>query len=336
MPELLDISRRLRDIFADEADLLDDFGLERSLACDEMDWLATGPGISPESLRQAVDQILQSSHDDESAKRRGGLRPGWGLNLRPEEMFRPIDTVVKAAHDPAAHAEYARRVARAARLLRQYFEGLGLGMRPDRMRVRGRQLDRTRIRDLVLKADPRMLVARRVERLTDLFLGVLIDCSGSMMGDRIEKARLFGTLLAEAMKGLPGVDLRLFGFEHHVIHDAGDARRCAVHTLKAGGGNNDAAALWHAYRVARNSRRKAKLLVMISDGLPTECSVAALRALVARLSRKGYCCAQVAVQPISEICFPHYIVLNDANFDASVRQFGSVVMRLVGQTLGKG
>jgi hypothetical protein len=186
----------------------------------------------------------------------------------------------------------------------------------------------------VLKGDPRFLIARRIERFTDLFLGVVIDCSGSMAGESMAKAHLFGTLLAEALQGQPGVDLRLFGFTDRTIYDAGNARRCAVHALHAHDGNNDAAALWHVYQVARASKRKAKLLVMISDGLPTECTVAALKALVARLTRWRYCCAQVAVQPLDQICFPHYVLLQDRELSLSVRKFGEVIMRLVSQALG--
>jgi hypothetical protein len=162
---------------------------------------------------------------------------------------------------------------------------------------------------------------------------VAIDCSGSMGGESIEKARLFGTLLAEALRGQLGIDLRLFGFEHHVIYDVGTAHRCAVQKLRAGGGNNDAAALWHVAGVARKSRRRGKLLVMISDGLPSNCTVNALRALVRRLTRQKYCCAQVAVQPLAEVCFPHYVLLQGEDMNTSVRQFGAVVVRLVGQAL---
>src|SRR5262249_20876391 len=150
-------------------------------------------------------------------------------------------------------------------------------------------------RAVVLRGDPRMLVARRLELFNDLFLGALIDCSGSMhSGNNIEKAKLFATLLAEAARGLRGVDLRLWGFDDRTIFDCGTALRPAVHDLFPDNGNNDAAALWHAAEVARSSRRRAKLLVMISDGSPTGCSVSALRALVDRLTRKSrILCAQV-------------------------------------------
>ena len=45
--------------------------------------------------------------------------------------------------------------------------------------------------------------------------------------------------------------------------------------------------------------------------------------------------AQVAVVPLSEICFPHYVLLQENQLDACVRQFGAVIMKLVGQALGK-
>ena len=335
MPELHEIARRLREIFGAETNMLEDFGLERALAGNEMDWLAHGAGINQQSLSQAVNGLLNPDPRPGDDKSPGNMGPGWGLNLRPEETFKPLTQIVKLPHNPAQHADYARRVARAARQLRRYFQDLGLGLKTDRGRLRGHHLDRTRIRALVLRRDPRLLQARKVDRFTDLFMGVAIDCSGSMAGEKLEKARLFGTLLAEALQGQRGVDLRLFGFTDRVLFDAGDARRCAASSLNYADGNNDAGALWHIYRLARASKRRAKLLVMISDGLPTDCSVAALKALVLRLTRWGYCAAQVAVQPLEQICFPHYVLLQDKDFDAAVRKFGEVVMRLVSQALGK-
>jgi hypothetical protein len=142
--------------------------------------------------------------------------------------------------------------------------------------------------------------------------------------------------VAEAARGLAGVDARFFGFTDTVVYDAGNAKSCAVTSLHPGGGNNDAAALYHVAKVAAASRRRAKLLVMISDGLPTECSVAALRNLVDQLGRRQrICCAQVAVRPLEEVCFPHHVVLTDEDLEVSARKFGEVVVRLVGRALGR-
>jgi Mg-chelatase subunit ChlD len=175
-----------------------------------------------------------------------------------------------------------------------------------------------------------MLIARETEITSDVFVGVIVDCSGAMHGQTMERARAFGVLIADGAVGLAGIDVRVFGFTERVIYDAGDARRPAVASLEAGGGNNDAAALHYVAQVARASPRRAKLLVMISDGLPTECSVAALKALVVRLTRReGMCCAQVAVRPLEERCFPHYVEVLDDELDVAVRRFGNIVAGLV-------
>ena len=203
------------------------------------------------------------------------------------------------------------------------------------MRLRGRRLDRTRLLALVTRGDPRVLMEQRTRRASDLHLALLIDCSASMKGASMERAQAFGVLVCEAARGLAGVDVRVFGFDGETIYDAGDASRAAVTSLEPSGGNNDAAALLFAARDALRSPRSAKLLVMISDGLPTECSVTALRALVGRLERRGLVCAQVAVRPLEEVCFAHYVEIEEGGLDAAVRRFERMLTRLVGKSLGR-
>ena len=73
---------------------------------------------------------------------------------------------------------------------------------------------------------------------------------------------------------------------------------------------------------------------MISDGSPTGCSVAALTALVQRLTRRmKILCAQVAVRPLDDICFPHHVLLEEGSIDDSVKRFGTIIMKLVRQAL---
>jgi Mg-chelatase subunit ChlD len=332
MSELLDRARKLREIFGDETDILDSFNQDGALSGDWEELAEASENLTNEEVQAAVRRVLEGGH--KQGRKREEDRPGRTINVGGDEQFNLITEIRHQAHDPLRHAAYVGQVARPAAHMRRYLHQLGLGLEPQRFRMRGKHFDKTRLRAVVLRQDPRMLVARELRPLNDLFLGVLIDCSGSMSsGQNIEKAKLFATLLAEAARGNRGIDLRLWGFTDRVIYECGTAARPAVHDLYADDGNNDAAALWHAAEAARASRRRAKMLVMISDGSPTECSVAALRALVRRLTRDKFLCAQVAVAPLDEVCFPHHVLLEEDNQTECVRRFGAIVMRLVRQAL---
>ena len=312
--------------------IVEHFGTHESLEAGEED--PSGWGISDDEVEREVERIS----DPEARKQRTGAdKPGgrpW-INVAPKTEFDRITTIKRMPYDATLHAPYARRVERNARALRKYLEELGISLVPVRARTTGHRIDTSRLRGMVLRGDPRVLVARQRAIATDVFIAIIIDCSGSMSSrDNMERAKHFAVLIAEAARGLRGVDVRVFGFTDKVIYDCGDAARCAAHTLSASGGNNDAAALWHATNIAKQSQRRAKLLAMISDGLPTECSVDALRHLVELLTkREKMVCAQVAVQPISEVCFPHYVVVQDEAMDASVRRFGEILVKLVGRAL---
>jgi len=335
MRELYDIAVKLREIFGWQVELVKTIGphetLEESPKSEDIIW---GEGITQDEVDRMVERVLDPKHKEGPPPREGSPnRPV--INIAPKNDFEKITLVERVPFDATAHRDYARKVARPASVMRRYLEELGLRHVPQHARLRGSRFDKSRVLPLVIRNEPRVLLQRELETRTDLFIGIVIDCSGSMASrDNMERARQFGMLLSEACSGLQGVDLRVFGFTDKVIYDCGDAKRCAAYSLRANGGNNDAAALFHAANVARASNRRAKLLVMISDGLPTECTVAALRELVQTLGRRYHMvCAQVAVQPLAEICFPHYVVCNDPTIEQTVTRFGRVVMGLVRKTL---
>ena len=325
---LWEVTQKLAALFGDDVGILDLVDLHETTRGEET--VEADEGITDREVQEAADEIERTRSEDDPRP-----HPSLHKNLGSDLDFDRIDHIVRLDYDAKAHALLARNVARPARQLRQVLERLGLTWVIEKPRIRGSRLDKSRMLALATRRDPRVLAARRRIQRADLFLGVVVDCSGSMAGDRMDRARSMAALLAEACRGVPGVDLRLFGFTDSVIYDAGDAVRPAAHALVAGGGNNDAAALWYAATTALTSRRSARLLVMISDGLPTECTVESLRQLVRRLVRKrGIPCTQIAVAPISDPCFDHYVDVTDDDPDRAVRAFGRVVARLVTTSLG--
>lgn len=330
-----EVAQELRRLFGRETDLIKALAQDRAHCPDPTEVIVVGEGMTPEEMRREMERLSRLAASDPDSK---ATRARW-LNKSSDSSFAPITTVVPVPRDAGLAAEYGAQVARHAHRLREVFSRLGLAYQRQTRRVQGQRLDRARLPDAVTRGEVRILQARRLVVATDLFLGVLVDCSGSMQGDCMHKARLFATLVARAVQNLRGVDLRVLGFTDSLIYDAGTAHRCAAHNLQPGGGNNDAGALDFAATLARRSRRRARLLIMISDGLPTECSVQALSELVARLSRKErILCAQVAVRPLKEVCFPHYIELSGGpeSLGPQVAEFGRIVARLASRALSGG
>ena len=336
MDELWRITEELARLFADELPLSHVCGGHETLGDAEREGQIARGGVGDEEVQAEVERILDPR---QLSKGEGPGKPSnkLAINVGPDERFDLITNVQRVPRDPEAHRKVAHDVARHAHRLRAYLCELGLDLVPRRARLRGRSFDRTRAQAVVLRQDPRMLVARELEIHSDLFIGVLIDCSGSMgLRDLLDKARRFAVLIAEAVRGLRGVEARFWGFTDSVIWDAGDADRCSVTSLETSGGNNDAAALYHAAQIAAGSRRRARLLVMISDGLPTQCSVQALRNLVDQLGRRQQIvCAQVAVRPLEEVCFPHYVLLADEPVELATVRFGELVSKLARRALGR-
>ena len=331
MRGLYELTKRLVELFGGQVEIAKVFGGPEGLAFGERD--DDTFGVDDDVLQREVERILDPRRTKSASQT--GVPNRLVLNVNPDTGFEQIRHVQRVRGDAELHEQLATQVRRHATRLRGYLDELGLRWLPIRARTQGRALDRTRLTALVTRNDPRILIARTPTRKTDLFLGTIVDCSSSMSaGQNIERAKKLAILVAEAVRPLPGVHARFFGFTDSVIYDAGDAHDCNVVALQANGGNNDAAALYHAANVALAAPQRAKVLVMISDGLPTECSVAALRALVIQLTkRRGIVCAQVAVRRLEEVCFPSYFVLDDREPDVAVAKFGRMIGELARRSL---
>lgn len=335
MAQMYELTKQLAELFGGTTEVAKVFGGPEGLEAGDhtRDDDVFGAGVNDEDLQREIERILDPR---KRGPRKAGPRGNkLQINVSPDLEFDPITTIEKVTANAEAHRDLVRDIARHADRLRSYLADLGLQWIPQRARTQGRALDRTRLLPLVTRNDPRILVARTPKRRNDFFLGVIVDCSGSMTSrDNLGRAKRFAALVAEAVEPLAGVDARFFGFTDSVIYDAGNAHDCGVAGLESSGGNNDAAALYHVANVALESKRRAKVVVMISDGLPTECSVDALRALVQTLTRKrGIVCAQVAVNALEEVCFPHYVVLDGA-IEAAVARFGRMIADLARRALG--
>lgn len=256
----------------------------------------------------------------------GGLR--WNNGRDPHFPILKIRDRSREPVDRAGEAELLAGMRGQVRTLRAHLERVGIVEVSEPGCRRGRRVDLATARRAGVVLRPDVLVHRREEQRADLYITVLIDRSGSMSGEKLERAKRFGMLLVEAARGIRGIDGHVCAFDSATFDILGDLRRHAIGALSAEGGNNDAAALATAVDLALASRRSRRAIVMISDGLPADCTLAALRDQVALATTRGILCAQVAVSPLPAIAFPHFVDLSSCQPDEAVDRFGRLLVEL--------
>ena len=333
MKQLYQIAKQLREIFTDDPCMNYMLSQDEMLSSGELASAKNGGGLTDEMVQREIHRI--TSREELAKSKSSGTTGGRSINVIDEIEFDPITNVVRMPFDAVESRKLRVTVARQAKMLRSFLVDLGEKYVQQRRRLNGYRLDRSAVKRLITHGDPRLMVARTREFRNDLFIGMAIDCSGSMAyNDNMELAKRFGALLCEAVRDIDGIDLNIVGFTDDAILDAGDKHRNSIFALHAGGGNNDAAALWHIAQKASSSQRSAKLLIMISDGLPTECSVDALRTLVRKLTLGfGIHCAQLAVEDLEEVCFPNYVLVKSHSEEGAIRKFGASIAKLVRQAI---
>lgn len=251
------------------------------------------------------------------------------VNMAHEFDFNPLENEVKLEPNPAGHRELVARVRPQIRHLRASLERLGLDVVDEYAARRGRRLDLAMVRSRLQAGNPNILVHTREQARPNVYLGILIDRSGSMEGQKLDLAKSFAVLVAESARGLPGITGHINAFDASTFFKLGDFNHCAVAELEADDGNNDAAGLTRAAELAMASGKRNKLIVMISDGSPSDCSVEALECVVKALSsRHGIVLAQAAVEPLEHITFPHYVDLSSYPMAEAVTRFACLLLNL--------
>jgi len=147
-----------------------------------------------------------------------------------------------------------------------------------------------------------------------LHIEVGVDCSGSMMsenatlkrGEKFKLAKLFSLLVEEATKDQRGISAHFWGFTDSAIYDCGTAGQYRTSGLVSSGGNNDSAMLWHMGQSAKASNKSVKMLFMLSDGQPSDCSWGSLRNLVLHFEGAGMVPWHFALDQIENSAFERF------------------------------
>ncbi|MEX2215141.1 MAG: vWA domain-containing protein [Phycisphaeraceae bacterium] len=260
----------------------------------------------------------------------GGGSPLSQRNEDPTTNFKKLNLVWNPQYDAEAHQEVLAKVRPNAMRFQASLQRLALRDTDD-VGVRiGRHVDLAAVRHLQTKPwNTDLMVGIKRQYTLDAYIGLIIDRSGSMRGKRMDAARAFGTLVSEAAGRLPGVEGHVATFDGNDYTVTGDLRRNGIAKVEAGGDNNDAGAIWQGVQLARRSRKRNRLIVMVNDDEPTGSSVAAIRHVVREAQREDIICAQVMVAPCTgESSFPHAIDVAKLDFPQAVEQFTRLLLKL--------
>ena len=153
------------------------------------------------------------------------------------------------------------------------------------------------------RADQRMFASRKQPRQTpDLAVAILVDCSGSMNGERLRAAKRAAMLLYDFADSL---DIPVMAAGHSTrgqtvvytvaapFEKASGKDRYRISRLEAGGSNRDGLAIEKTIGLLAGRPEEMKLLFIISDGQPAHRGYGGeearkdIQAIVARGKRAG-------------------------------------------------
>jgi hypothetical protein len=209
------------------------------------------------------------------------------------DWFVQVDNIVPVQPDQALLDEMLPLVYPLAQQLRPYLKNCGRVVIDREDQPDG--YDLTEDAELALVGETSIFVNDDTEPKPSVHLEVALDCSGSMSsptvslkpGEKFILGKFFALVLEQAVLNLPGVSAHFWGFTDNAIFDCGVPGEGRVSGLTIHGGNNDAAMLWHMGQSAAQSGKDVKILLMLSDGQPSECSWLALHNLVLQFEQEG-------------------------------------------------
>lgn len=273
---------------------------ERKLVDDETD-----PNAMPGGPKLIVKSLVSSSHEDQVADSRnpesGSVGSGRGLDYTqyeptktfkfiPDENIEVIDYTMRkptprSGWNPLKSSNgFAERVRRLIqiRAATRYESGYKSG------KLHIKNLYRNRMPADVVSEDYRTRVFRRkVDNDTlDVCISLLVDCSGSMSGEKYRHAVHAASTLEHAFNRVLRIPVEVLG--HTTSMRSGRGIRMYVvkpyastvsedHVTDAFGeaagalwGNADADAIWFTYGRILKQRAKRKIIIVLSDGSPAD------------------------------------------------------------------
>ena len=298
-----------------------------------------GDGPDPEG-EKAPDVDVDAMLEKARSRRRQEIEDILRDSAKDIELYDTLDTagldfdlienIVDIQADHKVLDNLVPHVAPLASQLKSYFHRCGLQMAPRRDQHFGINVQEDAYKGQW--GDLSFFENRKMQPDASVYIGIILDSSGSMsQGSKFKLGQLFALALGLGTRGVRGVDGDVWAFTDKAIYSCGKPQELRISGLPGpNNGNNDSAGLFHASRVAKRSNKLLKILVMISDGLPTECTWESLNGLANRLEQEGFIVIQIAVDNIQKPAIQkNFINLTGIELGQAVIEFGRIIVSYV-------
>jgi hypothetical protein len=202
--------------------------------------------------------------------------------------FPPAQKVLQLVPDRRANVETDRAARRFVSVLRPYLSLIDPDPVMQERLVGGRRLLSGSLPRHLAYGEPRLFADQRLadtDQHRSVLFCVLIDTSASMQADdRLPRAQRLASLLAQCLSDCLHIETALVAYNQNVYR-CGDHEGHALSALAPAGKTNEAAALDYLRAHHLGVPRRRKIVLVLSDGLPTDCSVESVVRLVRTLEK---------------------------------------------------
>lgn len=228
--------------------------------------------------------------------------------------------------------------------VRRVLQSHGQELRRNLLGMRSGHFDVNKLAD-AFQGSQTVYRQQSVTKADNMAVCILIDESGSMYADnRIQSARKTAILLDQALSGIPGIDLYIYGHTADIIeretvitvykeHGVGNLKALGASDARVN--NRDGNAIREVARRVRRFTKDKCLFFVLSDGAPSawgysgDAAIRDTRAAVTEVTKTGFSPVQIAINNSHDpaLMFDHYVVFD--NMDTLPRQLGKIVRQAI-------
>lgn len=250
-----------------------------------------------EQLNDKLDKIKESLKAEQTGVfEENKMTPEGGKssdfkNTNPTKLFPACEKTIRLKTDALKMRKLQLLSKRYVQWLRPGFSRIDQVKQMQLKQSAGKSMMNSAVKNFIIYGEPqifRNFKAEDKEEYSDVHISILLDTSASMQtDDRMLHAKTLVSLFAECFTECPGISTDFYAYNQN-LYLCGDHENYSIAQLEPSGKTNEAAALHHIQKDLEAIARPIKILIVVTDGLPTACSVEAVKWQVAEMEHQGH------------------------------------------------